>query len=63
MHVADLAPDNRLLLPVREAAKTLGIGQTSTWGLIKKGSLETRKIGGRTLVTMESVRHVAERGT
>lgn len=56
------ATDTRLLLPVKDAARSLGIGLTSTWRLIGQGDLETRKIGARTLVTAESLRRVAEQG-
>tara|TARA_B100000315_G_C13998313_1_gene328964 strand:- start:169 stop:378 length:210 start_codon:yes stop_codon:yes gene_type:complete len=54
--------DSRLLLPVEETAKILGIGRSTTWGLIKTGDLETRHIGRRRLVTMESIRRVASQG-
>lgn len=56
------ATDTRLLLPVKDAAKALGIGITSAWRLIGQGDLQTRKIGARTLVTAESIRQVAENG-
>ena len=62
MEAAQIEPDERLLISVKNAAKTLGIGQTTTWGLVGKGALEARRIGGRTLVTMESVRRVAQHG-
>lgn len=54
--------DTRLLLPVKDAARTLGISLSKTWRLIASDHLETRKIGTRTLVTMASLRHVAEHG-
>ncbi|NIA72442.1 helix-turn-helix domain-containing protein [Pelagibius litoralis] len=54
--------DDRLTLSVKETARVLGIGQTSVWRIIGTGSLETIKIGGRTLVTMASIRRVAEQG-
>lgn len=56
------ATDDRLALPVKDTARMLGIGQTSVWRIIGTGSLETIKIGGRTLVTMASIRRVAEQG-
>ena len=56
---ADLIP---LLLPVKDTAKVLGVSPRSVWKLIAGGALQTRKIGCRTLVTMESVRHVAGHG-
>jgi excisionase family DNA binding protein len=54
--------DNRLLLPVEEAAAALGVGRTTTWDLIKRGLLDTRQIGRRRLVTIESVRRIAADG-
>ena len=51
-----------LLVTVKGAAQAIGVSPTSIWRLTKKGNLETRKIGGRTLVTMESIRRVAEHG-
>ena len=52
----------RLLLPVDDAAAALGVGRTTTWDLIKRGLLDTRRIGRRRLVTAESVRRVAAEG-
>ena len=54
--------DTRLLLPVKDAATTLGISVRKTWSLIASNDLETKKIGARTLCTIESVRRVAENG-
>jgi hypothetical protein len=51
-----------LLVTVKGAAQALGVSPTSIWRLTKKKILETRKIGSRTLVTMESIRRVAEHG-
>ncbi|MGF1629142.1 MAG: helix-turn-helix domain-containing protein [Kiloniellaceae bacterium] len=51
-----------LLVTVKGAAQALGVSPTSIWRLTKKGNLEVRKIGGRTLITMESIRRVAEHG-
>ena len=50
------------LYSVKDASRLLGIGKTTTWSLIKQGSLETRKIGARTLVTADSVEHLARLG-
>lgn len=50
---------NRLLVSVAEAADLLSIGLTKTWQLIKIGDLEVRRLGGRTLVTMASIRRLA----
>jgi excisionase family DNA binding protein len=51
-----------LLLPVRDAAAALGVSIRTVWRLIDAKHLHTTKIGGRTLVTMASVRHVAAHG-
>jgi excisionase family DNA binding protein len=51
-----------LLISVDEAAKTLGIGRTTAWALIKRGTLDTVRIGRRTLVTSGSVRVIAKEG-
>ena len=53
----------RLLLPVDDTATALGIGRTTTWDLIKRGLLDTRQIGRRRLVTIESIRRMAADGT
>lgn len=52
-----------LLLSVKEAAHSLRLSRTSIWRLSRQGDLEARRIGGRTLITMESVRRLAEQGT
>jgi hypothetical protein len=59
MATIDPAP----LLPVRvgDASRIIGIGRTKLYELIKAGDLETVKIGGATLVTMRSLRHLIER--
>ena len=44
-----------LAVPVRIAAKLLGIGTTSTWGLISTRCVGVIRIGRRTLVTMASL--------
>jgi hypothetical protein len=45
----------RLLLSVKDTADALGVGLTTTWGLIKSGQLKTRNIGRRCLVTVTSI--------
>ena len=50
---------DRVLLSVKEAANALGIGRTSTYLLIKNGTLKSRKVGRRRLVKAESVRRLA----
>jgi excisionase family DNA binding protein len=45
----------RLLLTIEDAGTVLGVRRSTIYGLIGKGSLETRKIGTRTLVTTASI--------
>lgn len=49
-----------LVLSINETAKTLGIGRSSVYALIKSGSLDAIKIGTRTLLTIESIRRLAQ---
>ena len=51
-----------LVLSINETAKTLGIGRSSVYALIKSGSLDAIKIGTRTLLTTESIRRLAQSG-
>jgi len=48
-------PLKPLAVPVRTAARLLGIGTTSTWGLIATRRVGVIRIGRRTLVTMASL--------
>lgn len=50
-----------LLLPIPDAARALGVGRTSIYGLIAAGDLETVKIGARTLVVEASLGQYVER--
>lgn len=43
-----------------EAARALSVGRTTLYRLISEGKLETTKIGTRTLVTMRSLKALAE---
>ncbi|MDP9424014.1 MAG: helix-turn-helix domain-containing protein [Pseudomonadota bacterium] len=46
-----------LAVSVKEAKRHLGDLSTATlYRLIDKGSLERRKVGGRTLITMDSIK-------
>jgi hypothetical protein len=48
------------LVAVKQAAALLGIGLTSTWGLIAAGRIEVARIGGRTLVVLASADSLVE---
>jgi hypothetical protein len=57
-HLAQFLSNDPLrprLVSVRKAATMLGIGLTSTWGLITAKRLAKVQIGRRTLVTVESI--------
>lgn len=49
-----------LTVSVHEASKALGIGLTTTWAHIKSGKLQVARLGGRTLVTVESIKRAAQ---
>ena len=52
-----------LLHPVPEVARSLGIGQTSTWALIRDGKLPVVRIGRRTLVPAQALADFAAKLT
>ena len=45
-----------ITLSISSTAMILGIGRSSTYGLINTGNLKTIKIGRRRLVTVDSLR-------
>lgn len=47
-----------LALSINETAKTLSLGRTSIYALIREGRLETIKLGRRTLIKAASVRRL-----
>jgi excisionase family DNA binding protein len=49
-----------MLCSIKEAASILGVGRTFAYSLIKKGQLETVKLGGRHLVTLSSINALVE---
>lgn len=51
-----------LAYSVADACRVSSIGKTKLYSLIKKGRLETRKIGKRTLIPAASLRAVIEAG-
>lgn len=52
---------NPMLLPINEAAKTLGIGRTLLYRLINSGELEMVRLGNRSLITRASIEALIER--
>lgn len=49
-----------LLVSIAETAKALSLGRTSVYELINAGELETRKMGRRRLVTVESIKRLID---
>ncbi len=47
-------------ISVNTAARTLGIGRTSIYALLKEGRLDSIKIGRRTLLTTASIHRLAQ---
>jgi excisionase family DNA binding protein len=45
----------KLMLSIPEVGLRLGIGRTSVYGLIKRGTLKTIKLGTRTLIPAEDI--------
>lgn len=52
-----------MLASIPEAQRALGIGRSTAYRLIENGSLETVKIGRRTLIKMSSIRALAGEAT
>ena len=49
-----------MLLSVQDACKFAGVGKTTLFGMLKRGEIEGRKAGARTLVVTESLRRWAD---
>jgi excisionase family DNA binding protein len=50
-----------LAISVNGAAKALGIGRSSIYGLVEAGQLDAIKIGRRTLLTTASIYRLTDR--
>ena len=48
-----------LLVPVRPAFRAIGVGPTKGYQLVAEGHLTRVKIGGKSLITAESLRRFA----
>lgn len=48
----------RLTYSINETARTLSLGRTSIYALIRDGRLEAIKLGRRTLIKTESIRRL-----
>jgi excisionase family DNA binding protein len=53
-------PNRPLLVGLPEAATKLGISRSSLQRLINRGELQTRKVGGRTLVRTNELERFAD---
>ncbi|MDO7843770.1 hypothetical protein [Sphingomonas immobilis] len=51
-----------ILISVRNACMLLGIGRTKLFALLNEQALERKKIGRKTLITLQSVRTLADKG-
>ena len=52
-----ISPAERLLVPREEAFAMLGVGTTRGYQLINSGLIEAVKLGGKTLIRADSLRH------
>lgn len=50
----------RITCTVPDALQATGLGRTKLYDLISKGTVETTKVGTRTLVIVASLRRLAE---
>jgi len=50
----------KLLHSVNDACALLGIGRTTLYALLNDGSLDARKVGGRTFLTQKSLQMFIE---
>lgn len=50
----------KLVYRPAEAQAALGIKNTKFWALVKEGKLETRKMGGATVVLAETMKRFVE---
>lgn len=51
----------KLLVSIPDAATALSVGRTTVYELMRAGDLETRKMGRRRLITMESLRRLVDK--
>ncbi|WP_375402893.1 helix-turn-helix domain-containing protein [uncultured Sphingomonas sp.] len=60
---AEVARMDPLTVRIPVAVKLTGIGRSKLYELIRAGELDVVKVGTATLVTMTSLRRLAERGS
>lgn len=56
----DQSGDSPELLSVKEAGRRLGLSRSTVYKMIDQGTLVVRRIGGRTLITRDSISSVIE---
>ena len=49
-----------LAVSINDTAKSLGVGRTTVYEMIKDGRLKAFKLGRRTLVRVESIRRLVD---
>lgn len=49
------------LVTIRGACERLSLGRTTVYGLLRSGDLEARKIGRRTMISVESIEALVKR--
>ena len=54
---------SRILCSIKEAAQALGVCRTTTYGLLASGDLSSVRIGGRRLVTVDSIMALVSRAS
>ena len=60
---ATLLPPEIALYSVRDARRTLGMGKTKLFALIKSGALPTHKVGARTVIRRDDLEALIDRLT
>ena len=55
-----MVASQKIAYTVPEALAAIGIGRTNFYKLAREGRIDLRKVGGRTLVTAESLRRLID---
>lgn len=50
-----------ITISIADTCKAVGVGRTTVWRLIRRGDLDTIKIGDRRLVTTDSIQRLVQR--
>lgn len=49
-------PVERLAVSIREAGEMLGVSERTIYNMLRRGDIQSRKTGGRVLISSESLR-------